>query len=71
MSRFSSIPAELRKGTLNRPWFLVGSSALMSLGLAVLEMGEDFADLDGHPKHACAKLELHDFRICWVSALGP
>ena len=30
----------LRKQTLNRPWFLVISSALMSLGLAVLQIGE-------------------------------
>ncbi|CAE7520101.1 NFD4 [Symbiodinium sp. CCMP2456] len=39
---FIGFGSESLKGTLNRPWFLVGSSALMSLGLAVLEMGEDF-----------------------------
>jgi len=39
---FIGFGSESLKERLNRPWFLVGSSALMSLGLAVLEMGEDF-----------------------------
>ncbi|CAE7357472.1 NFD4 [Symbiodinium natans] len=39
---FIGFGSESLKGTLNRPWFLVGASLLMSLGLALLELGEDF-----------------------------
>ncbi|CAE7461052.1 MCH1 [Symbiodinium pilosum] len=39
---FIGFGSESVKQTLNRPWFLVISSALMSLGLAVLQIGEGF-----------------------------